>query len=173
MYIIYMQWILKAAYSYILVSTILVCTGALHYVPYSSLLISNTLCFSWILDFCECIMFLNRTSAIKKYYVRLGSSSSVLVAHDCNPAIGGQGQSGCMRPVCRGSSSELWTNVRTMLQDAARLSWLGLEPGNRSCLAGQCWLASANGVGAGSSPGEGRQAVQTIVLHTTCSSSSS
>ena len=69
-------------------------------------------------------------------YTILQCDLSVLVAHDCNPAIGGQGQSGCMRPVCRGSSSELRTNVRTMLKDAARLSWLGLEPGNRPFLAG-------------------------------------
>ena len=45
--------------------------GALHYVPYSSLLISNMFCFSWILDFSKRIMFLNRTSAIKKYYAHV------------------------------------------------------------------------------------------------------
>ena len=50
---------------------IFLCTGPLHYVPYSSLLISNTFCFSWILDFSECIMFLNRTSVIKKYYAHV------------------------------------------------------------------------------------------------------
>ena len=51
---------------------------------------------------------------------------SASVAGSCNTAIGGQGQSGCMRPVCRRSSSELRTNVRTKLKDAATLLWLGL-----------------------------------------------
>ena len=50
-----------------------------------------------------------------------------------------------------------------MLKDAAMLSWLGLVkqvlPSRDSC-----WLASANGVVVSSSPGEGRTAVQTIVL---------
>ena len=44
----------------------------------------------------------------------------VLVAHDCNPAIGGQGQSGCTGctwTVCHGSSSELWISIRIMLND--------------------------------------------------------
>ena len=50
---------------------IFLCTGALHYVPYSFSLFSNTFCFSWILEFSECIMFLNCTSAIKKYYARV------------------------------------------------------------------------------------------------------
>ena len=46
------------------------CTGALHYVPYSFSLFSNTFCFSWILDFSTCIIFHIRTSADMKYYVR-------------------------------------------------------------------------------------------------------
>ena len=46
-------------------------TGALHYVPYSFSLFSNTFCFSWILDFSECIIFHIRTSETMKYYVRV------------------------------------------------------------------------------------------------------
>ena len=41
----------------------------------------------------------------------------VLVAHDFNSAIGGQGQSGCTWTVCHGSSSELRISVRTKLND--------------------------------------------------------
>ena len=41
------------------------------YVRYSFSLFSNTICFSWILDFSECLMFLNCTCAIKKYYARV------------------------------------------------------------------------------------------------------
>ena len=97
---------------------------------------------------------------------------SAPVAGGCNTAIDGQGQSGCMRPVCHRSSSELRISVCTMLKDAATLSWLGLVkqvlPSRDSC-----WLASANGVVVSSSPGEGRTALQTIVLPKSCSSSSS
>ena len=46
----------------------ILCTGAFLYAPSSFSLFSNTFCFSWILDFSECIMFLNCTCAIKKYY---------------------------------------------------------------------------------------------------------
>ena len=63
------------------------------------------------------------------------------VAGGCNTAIGGQGQWGCMQPVCHRSSSELRISVRTMLKDAAALSRLGLVkqvlPSRDSC-----WLAS-------------------------------
>ena len=45
------------------------------------------------------------------------SNLGVLVAHDCNSAIGGQGQSGCMWTVCHGSLSELRISVRTKLND--------------------------------------------------------
>ena len=75
-----------------------------------------------------------------------------------------------MWPVCRRSSSELWISVRTMLKDAAMLSWLGLVkqvlPSRDSC-----WLASANGAVTCSSPGEGRMVLQTIVLPKICNSS--
>ena len=68
-----------------------------------------------------------------------------------------------MRPVCYRSSSEKWISVCTMLKDAATLSWPGLVkqvlPSRDSC-----WLASANGEVASSSPGEGRAALQTIIL---------
>ena len=40
--------------------------------------------------------------------------------------VHGQGQSGCMRPVCHRSSSELQISVCTMLKDAATQSWVGL-----------------------------------------------
>ena len=46
----------------------LLCTGALHYVPYSFSLFSNTFCFSGILDFSMCIIFHICTSADMKYY---------------------------------------------------------------------------------------------------------
>ena len=46
-------------------------------------------------------------------------------AGGCNTAIRGQGQSGCMRPLCHWSSSELRISVCTKLNDAV-LSWLGL-----------------------------------------------
>ena len=77
-----------------------------------------------------------------------------------------------MRPVCCRSSSELRINVRTMLKDAATLSWLGLV---KQALPskGSCWLASANGAVVSSSPGEGRTAIQTIVLPSIRSSSNS
>ena len=57
--------------------------------------------------------------------------------------------------VCHRSSSELRISVRTKLNDAATLSWLGLV---KQVLPSKdrCWLASANGVVASSSPGEGR-----------------
>ena len=88
---------------------------------------------------------------------------SALVAGGCNIAIGGQGQSGCMRPVCCRSLSELQISVRTKLKDAAILSLLGLVkevlPSRDSC-----WVASAIGAGASLSPGEGRTALQAIVL---------
>ena len=42
---------------------------------------------------------------------------SVLVAHDCNSAIGGQGQSGCTWTVCQGSLTELRISIRTKLND--------------------------------------------------------
>ena len=51
---------------------------------------------------------------------------SAPVAGGCNTAIGGQEQSGCMRPVCHRSSSELQISVCTMLKDAATQSWVGL-----------------------------------------------
>ena len=91
------------------------------------------------------------------------------VTGGCNTSIGGQGQLGCMRPVCRRSSSELRISVRTKLKDAATLSWLGLF---KQVLPSRdnCWLASANGVVAISSPGEGRTALQTIVLQRISSS---
>ena len=62
------------------------------------------------------------------------------VAGGCNTAIGGQGQSGCMRLVCCRSSSELQISVRTKLKDATTLSYLAWF--NRSCLAGTLvgWL---------------------------------
>ena len=44
----------------------------------------------------------------------------------CNTAIGGEGQSGFMRPVCRRSLSELRISVRIKLKDAATLSWMRL-----------------------------------------------
>ena len=73
------------------------------------------------------------------------------------------GQSGYMQPVCHRSSSELQISVCTLLKDAATLSWPGLVnqvlPSRDSC-----WLASANGAVASSSPVEGRTALQTIVL---------
>ena len=77
-----------------------------------------------------------------------------------------------MRPVCRRFSSELRINVRTMLKDAATLSWSGLV---KQVLPSKdrCWLASANGVLASMSPGKGRTVLQTIVLPRFCSSSSS
>ena len=60
-----------------------------------------------------------------------------------------------MWPVSCRSSSELWISVRTMLKDAATLSWPGLVnqvlPSKDSC-----WLASANGVVSSSSLGKGR-----------------
>ena len=52
--------------------------------------------------------------------------STAPVAGGCNTAIGGQGQLGCMRPVCSRSSSELQISAHTTLKDAATLSWLGL-----------------------------------------------
>ena len=58
----------------------------------------------------------------------------------CNTAIGGQGQSGCVSPVCHRSLSKLRISVRNMLKDAATMSWLGLVkqvlPSRDSC-----WLA--------------------------------
>ena len=42
---------------------------------------------------------------------------SGLVAHDCNPVIGGQRQSGCTWTVCHGSSPELRISVCIMLND--------------------------------------------------------
>ena len=72
------------------------------------------------------------------------------VAGACSTAIGGRGQSWCMRPVCHRYSSELQISVCTMLKDAATLSWVGLVkqvlPSRDSC-----WLASANGAVASSS----------------------
>ena len=65
-----------------------------------------------------------------------------LVVGGCNIAIGGQGQSGCMWPVCRRSSSELQISIGTMLKGAATLSWPGLVnhvlPSRDSWLVG--WL---------------------------------
>ena len=76
-----------------------------------------------------------------------------------------------MRSVTNGSLSKLWISVHTMLKDAATLSWLDLVkqvlPSKDSC-----WLASANRVVMSSSPGEGKTALQTIVLPRICSSSS-
>ena len=93
-----------------------------------------------------------------------------LVVGGCNIAIGGQGQSGCMWPVCRRSSSELQISIGTMLKGAATLSWPGLVnhvlPSRDSC-----WLVSANGVVKCSSPVKGRMALQTIVLPKICSCS--
>ena len=44
-----------------------------------------------------------------------------------------------------------------MLKDAAMLFWLGLGLVKQALPSrDSCWLASANGAGAGSSPGEGR-----------------
>ena len=59
-----------------------------------------------------------------------------------------------------------------MLKDAAMLSWLGLV---KQALPSRdrCWLASANGAGAGSSPGEGRQCYRLLSCPKTCSSSKS
>ena len=51
---------------------------------------------------------------------------SVLVALDCNPAIGGQGQSGCTWTVCHGSSSELQISVCIMLNDVDTHKYHGL-----------------------------------------------
>ena len=52
-----------------------------------------------------------------------------------------------------------------MLKDAAMLFWLGLGLVKQALPSrDSCWLASANGVVVSSSPGEGRTAVQTIVL---------
>ena len=94
------------------------------------------------------------------------------VAGGCNTAIGGLVQFGCMLPVCHRSSSQLRISIRTMLKDAATLSWPGLvkqvQPSRDSC-----WLASANCAVASSSLGEGRTALQTIVRPGSCSSSSS
>ena len=88
----------------------------------------------------------------------------------CNTAIGGQGQSGCMWPVYCRSSSGLWISIHTLLKHAATQFWPGLVkqvlPSRDSC-----WLASANGVVASLSLGEGRMALQTIVLPRSCSSS--
>ena len=56
------------------------------------------------------------------------------VAGGWNTAIGGQGQLGCMRPVCHRSSSELQISIHTMLKDAARCP--GRACLNRSCLEG-------------------------------------
>ena len=47
------------------------CTGALHYVPYSFSLFSNTFCFSRILDFSTCIIFHICTCADMKYYAHV------------------------------------------------------------------------------------------------------
>ena len=65
--------------------------------------------------------------------VGLGSSQlvlvahqSVLVAHDCNSAIGGQGHSGCTWTVSHGSSSELWISIRIKLNYVEPLSKMGL-----------------------------------------------
>ena len=44
------------------------------------------------------------------------------VAHDCNSALGGQGQLGCMWTVSHGSLSELWIGVYTKLFDVDSLS---------------------------------------------------
>ena len=91
------------------------------------------------------------------------------LAGGCNTAIGGQGQLGCMRPVCHRSVSKLRISVPTMLKDAATLSWLALvkqvQPSRDSF-----WLASANGGVVSLSPGEGRTALQTIVLPRSSSS---
>ena len=93
------------------------------------------------------------------------------VAGGCNTAIGGQGQLGCMWPVCSRSLSKLRISVHTMLKDASTLSWPGLVkqvlPSRDSC-----WLASAYGDIMSLSPGEGRMALQTIVLRRICSNSS-
>ena len=81
-------------------------------------------------------------------------------------------QSGCMRPVCLRSSSELQISVRTILKDAATLSWPGLVKQVLPSMD-SCWLASADGAVASLSQGEGRTALQTIVLPRICSSSNS
>ena len=46
-------------------------TRAFLYAPSSFSLFSNTFCFSWILDFSECIIFHIRTRADMKYYARV------------------------------------------------------------------------------------------------------
>ena len=81
---------------------------------------------------------------------------SAPVAAGCNTAIGGQGQSGCMKPVCQRSSSELWISVCTMLKDASTLSWPSL---GKQVLSSRdsCWLSSANGVVASLSPARAQQ----------------
>ena len=80
---------------------------------------------------------------------------SAPVSGGCHNAIGGQGQLGCMRPVCHRSSSELQINVCTMLKDAATLSWPGLVnqvlPSRDSC-----WLASAKWCGRKFEPCQGQ-----------------
>ena len=76
-----------------------------------------------------------------------------------------------MRPVCLRSSSELQISVRTILKDAATLSWPGLVKQVLPSMD-SCWLASVNGVVASSSQGEGRKMLHTIVLLRICSSSS-
>ena len=56
----------------------------------------------------------------------LVAHQSVLVAHDCNSAIGGQGHSGCTWTVSHGSSSELWISIRIKLNYVEPLSQMGL-----------------------------------------------
>ena len=97
---------------------------------------------------------------------------SAPVSGGCHNAIGGQGQLGCMRPVCHRSSSELQINVCTtvcsrMLPHCHGWAWL-----IRSCLAGTVvgWLVP-NGVVASSSPVKDRTALQTNGLPKICSSS--
>ena len=68
-----------------------------------------------------------------------------------------------MQPVCCRSLSELQISIRTKVKDAAFLPLLGLVKEvlpNRD----SCWVASAIGAGASLSPGEGRTALQAIVL---------
>ena len=61
-----------------------------------------------------------------------------------------------------------------MLKDAAMLFWLGLGLVKQALPSrDSCWLASANGAGAGSSPGEGRGCYRLLSCPKTCSSSSS
>ena len=45
-------------------------------------------------------------------YSHMQKSPTAPVAGGCNAALGGQGQSGCMRPICCRSSSKLWISVR-------------------------------------------------------------